>query len=379
MKIKRIIVITCLFLILLTSQSYAKYVINFETTVAKLTRDSVGPKCTVSYSTSEWTNQNVIVTITSDKEIEGVSNFKLSKDKKTLTKEVSKNEEKTLRISDLSGNYTNVAYKVSNIDKTLPKIIGCENGKTYYSSLKLNYEDNIGIKDVIVDKYEAKLNVECYDAYYDSYLYFGTDRADDSIRINITTHPLNTRKYILYLNNTFYGTTFEDEFIFTGLEKGKTYDIKVEAVNENGNVLDTIILTKTTGFYHYISSNKTSSQFESVVHGIDSRAKILRYAVWNDNKREEFYWYEPKIINGETIIKIDNYDKINYPAYTIHVYVYDKNENQLDFFGYHVDFNTNYNPETSNIDKYNLTQKGKYQITVTDLADNKITYYIEIK
>ena len=65
MKIKSMVVSSILFVIILSllgNNSYAKYVYNFDETIISLSRDVNPPVCTVSYSTEEWTNQNVIIT-----------------------------------------------------------------------------------------------------------------------------------------------------------------------------------------------------------------------------------------------------------------------------------------------------------------------------
>ena len=106
-----------LMFVIISNIVYAKYTYNFDDIVIELTRNSVPIIATVSYSTEEWTNENVIITIKTNKEVEQVSGFVLSEDKKTLTKEVSQNESAVIELRDLSGNSTEVEYTVNNIDK----------------------------------------------------------------------------------------------------------------------------------------------------------------------------------------------------------------------------------------------------------------------
>ena len=155
----------------LCNKSYAKYSYNFEENIIKLIRDVNPPICNVSYSTQEWTNQNVIVTITCNKEIEQVSGFELSDDKKVLTKEVSENEDGIIKIRDFYGNFSEVEYSVNNIDKEPPQIIGCENGGIYSKPLTLDYKDNVEIKEILVDKYGTGLTCSYKDVYTDTSSY----------------------------------------------------------------------------------------------------------------------------------------------------------------------------------------------------------------
>jgi len=100
--------------------------------------DKVAPKVELKISKREMTNEDVIVTITADEKIQELDGWKLSEDKKTLTKSFSSNTEKSILIKDLAGNVTTVNINLVNIDKVEPEI-------------KLNYsEDNITNANVVV-------------------------------------------------------------------------------------------------------------------------------------------------------------------------------------------------------------------------------------
>ena len=77
----------------------------------------------VEYSNKEPTNQDVIVTITSDVEVKKVDGWVLSDDKKILTKQYNKNGEETVKLIDNEGNERSEKVSVTNIDKTPPDII----------------------------------------------------------------------------------------------------------------------------------------------------------------------------------------------------------------------------------------------------------------
>ena len=77
--------------------------------------DKVKPNLQVNYSTTERTKENVIVTITSNEEVQEVSGWTLSSDKKKLTKTYTSNVEETVNVSDLVGNKSTATVKIENI------------------------------------------------------------------------------------------------------------------------------------------------------------------------------------------------------------------------------------------------------------------------
>ena len=76
----------------------------------------------VKYSTTIWTNKDVIVTITLNKLIKEIENWNLSEDGKTLTKIFTSNEENEFDVQDLAGNTKKLKVRVANIDKMAPTI-----------------------------------------------------------------------------------------------------------------------------------------------------------------------------------------------------------------------------------------------------------------
>ena len=82
--------------------------------------DKVAPTASVTYSTSESTNQNVTATITANEEIKSVNGWTLSNDSKKLTKVFSANASEQVTVYDLAGNSKSVSVNVSNIDKSAP-------------------------------------------------------------------------------------------------------------------------------------------------------------------------------------------------------------------------------------------------------------------
>lgn len=83
---------------------------------------SGAPECKVSYSTINKTNENVVVTITSNREMKELDGWLLSEDKKTFTKEFSENTNEDIELEDIYGNKTKAVIEINNIDKEKPEL-----------------------------------------------------------------------------------------------------------------------------------------------------------------------------------------------------------------------------------------------------------------
>ena len=79
-------------------------------------------ECEVNYSETEPTNKDVVVTITADRELQELSGWELSGDKKSLTKTYSENAKEDITIQDTEGNMTTVQISVGNIDRESPEL-----------------------------------------------------------------------------------------------------------------------------------------------------------------------------------------------------------------------------------------------------------------
>ncbi len=83
--------------------------------------DKDAPKVQLNYSTTESTTEDVVVTIISNKEMKEINGWKLSSDKKSMTKIYSENTTETIIIMDLLGNSTDAEILISNINKVTDK------------------------------------------------------------------------------------------------------------------------------------------------------------------------------------------------------------------------------------------------------------------
>lgn len=378
---KKIMFAMFLMVLFFVNISYAKYAYIIEEKIVIFRRDVKAPKCEVIYSTQEWTKDNVIVTIKTNEEVQQVSDFVLSEDKKTLTKEVSENEAKTVIVKDFSGNYTEVQYEVKNIDKEVPQIIGCENEGVYNAPLTLDYSDNVEIKDIVVDRYSDELELEYKDKIYACNEMYGIDRTNSTLSIHVKNHPLNTVQYSYYLNNELYTTVSDTSYTYTGLQPGMQYTMKVQALDESGNVLnEKEQIGKTTYFSEVkIEYRQPQNKLNIIFLGIDNVVRRIFYTIWDENLIQNLNNNTLSCINENgRIASYALYYDSNIENYYIKGVWYNENNEVLDEIDCVVQKGFLYQ-ELKNELPNKIIEKGQYKIYVNDLAGNEITYYIKVE
>ncbi len=83
--------------------------------------DKTAPSVNRSYSTTQLTNADVKVTLTSNEAMQQISSdWNISNDKLTMTRTYSSNKTETVQVKDIAGNVTPIGIKITNIDKTKP-------------------------------------------------------------------------------------------------------------------------------------------------------------------------------------------------------------------------------------------------------------------
>lgn len=376
----RILIITFLIIILLSVNAIAKYNYTYTLNAYNLTRDNSQITYTITKSVTdgEYTNKDVLLTIALNKPVENVSGFNLSEDRKILTKLLTENESQTIAVEDDFGNIQNIDYCVSNIDKEPPVINGIEGGKTYNTDVAVEYTDNVGIKDIFIDRYSTSLTLNFHDDYYDASFFKGTDLTDTTATIRVIAHPKNTRTYKYYINNVLKAQTENTEYKFTGLSKATSYTIKVEAIDENGNVLATKTRGIKTRLYSKLEGTKSSSgTFSYTVYGLDSSIDKVEAIAFTNNGNKVF---QSPSINSDRSVKVTTTAQsitgtLQNGYYYFHLQLYDNEKGGVvETVCFNVKFNENFVESTDNsssIDVNNLTSNGNYQIIVTDLAGNK--------
>lgn len=380
-KIKRILIIVYIILFFCENSVFAKYNYTYKLKAYSLSRDNSEIEYTINQSEKEYTNNDVLLTINLNKEVENIDGFSISEDKRKISKIVKENETNTIMLEDFSGNQKEISYTINNIDKEPPQIIGVENNTTYNTEVKINYMDNVGIKDIFVDKY-SNLSIECYTDYFDTNFYKGINVKNDSIYAKIPTHPKNTYNYKYYINDVLKAQTSTNEYTYTGLSPRTTYTIKVEAIDNNEKVLETVSKEIKTKSFSDISSTKTKDSFSVTIHGIDSNIQ--------DAVGIGFYEYNnQKIIEGKidsnrnlsfTFSALDLTSTIEDGYYFFHIHLMDKQTGEVvEIISCDVIFGTEYVEKENIKEIYNLKENGNYQIIATDLAGNSTEKNITIK
>ena len=360
----------CIAVMIVTTNSYAKYNYNLFLDAFSLSRDSSEIIYNISKSTNEYTNTDVIVEIEANKKIEAIEGFNLSEDGKKLTKIYADNLTDNITLEDNSGNKKNVSIEINNIDKIPPVI----NGATYNRTVKPTYSDNVGIKEIIANKYGTTLSFSCYREYTDTSGYKGIDISKNSIHVLITNKPVGTKRYKYYINNSLKQETTDKEYTFTGLNKGTEYTIKIEAVDENGNVLKTASKQMKTGYFESMSATKEGGTFNVTMYGIEpeiTHAIIARFSASNRNNVK----YTTVNINSDRsitakLVATDLTSTIETGYYYLQFHLKRPGDETVDLIGCNIIFGTNYVKPVSDVDPENITQNGTYEIIVTDLAGN---------
>ena len=367
---------------LFTNQIYAKYNYKIVFDAFSLKRDNSEIVYQIEKSISDdvYTNKDVVLRIVSNKKIEPVEGFELDEAKTTLTKIITQNEEKTFVLEDISGNKKEVSYLVSNIDKEPPQIIGIEDKKVYNQQMSIQYSDNIGIKEISAEKYHDVLAIKCVDTYHNTGdFYQGIDVLGNSIYIDVVKRPKGTKAYKFYLNNELKATTDVSEYKYEGLQMATTYVVKVEAIDENGEVLGTVSRTQKTKCFTNLIARKQGDNFYVTITGIHNKANVGFCALWYQNCGTQKTTY-PSIKSDRSIsLSFNAYEitgqKSTTAYYYFHLQLYnysDERFNEIISMNIKFDGKT-FVKESEIVDPNNLKENGNYEITAIDLAGNKTT------
>lgn len=380
LKMLFIIIDAIIIINVLIGKSMAKYNYNTEFTAVKLYRNTIFNPIELTFSTKEYTNQDVVVYAKADKNIKAINGFTWDEENKRYYKILKENEKNNITVKDYSGNKQEILYNVNWIDKEKPKIVGAENNKSYKMPLGLSYTDNIGIKNVEIEN-RGFLYSEVNHFGFDIENRQAFDYRATSCKVNIIQKSTDTKKLKFYLDGKLNGETTQNTYTFKNLIPEKEdYKIKVNAINEAGEIIDTNELYGRTTFYEGISVEKNNQSATVKLTGILNKYTKIRYYVWEvNNQANAQKTYETKIQNGcaNLYFNINEFNN-KQMIYTMHIYGIDNSGNNSKPSGVQIEIGKKYNPnlaykgetirKPTNINK--LTQKGRYYIKVTDLAGN---------
>lgn len=298
--------------------------------------DNIPPSWSVTYSTTDWTNEDVIVTAS----CEDNNSWCVQSE---YTKTISSNQSGTIAIQDNAWNTTHVPYNVSNIDKRVPTLDGvyCDgidaNGNSAWAvtcSVRLDNrwpsEDSLiyehstidgelpDISDTLIQSYtytdngtytvSAQWRDEAWNTAQWESLTFTIDTSNPSIRTNFDFN-------LWYNNNSLWDISFQVKD-----QESSESDFEVSwldslEVTINGNTVPTSWFTQTTWtesvdvtvMKTHIITNITDTENNTVVIKATDRVwhtQELTYTLKYDNTQptvsasgsDETYNYYPEII-----------------------------------------------------------------------------------
>ena len=383
-------IISCilLFMILVFNTNkyvYAKYAYYTNDNIINLSRDLRIANYIINYSEKDnYTNQDVKVLISFDKDVDYLDGF-TKIDDYTFEKIYEKNNAEDLIFEDYSGNKSKLNVSVSNIDKEPPKIIGIEESDNLMIPLKLNYTDNIKVKNIEVKRYTGDLNFRVLDDFYDVKTYYGIDVLDTKIIATIIGRPIGTVKYKYYLDGILKGITDNMTFVFNNLTAMTGYEITVEAIDKNDNVILSRTKNVVTQCFSEVEEYKTDALGVITIKGIYPIVDKIKLNLYSDENPNDVTFIDigyDKNINEFTFVFNRETFKYTNPAYIyrLHFYFYDKDGKNVSVLPYNLMFGVEPNNFELDIkDVYNLTKSGTYQIIVEDIAGNITEKTINVK
>ena len=383
-------IISCilLFIILVFNTNkyvYAKYAYYTNDNIINLSRDLRIANYIINYSEKDnYTNQDVKVLISFDKDVDYLDGF-TKIDDYTFEKIYEKNNAEDLIFEDYSGNKSKLNVSVSNIDKEPPKIIGIEEIDNLMIPLKLNYADNIKVKNIEVKRYTGDLNFRVLDDFYDDKTYYGIDVLDTKIIATIIGRPIGTVKYKYYLDGILKGITDNMTFVFNNLTAMTGYEITVEAIDKNDNVILSRTKNVVTQCFSEVEEYKTDALGVITIKGIYPIVDKIKLNLYSDENPNDVTFMDigyDKNTNEFTFVFNRETFKYTNPAYIyrLHFYFYDKDGKQVSVLPYNLMFGVEPNNFELDIkDVYNLTKSGTYQIIVEDIAGNVTEKTINVK
>lgn len=260
--------------------------------------DTTSPKLNVKYSVETKTNQDVIVTITSNEKIQSIEGWSLSLDSLTLTKTYHYNTTEEIYVKDLAGNITTVNISIKNIDKVSPNLkltylnteITNENVKVTITSDKELQE----LKDWSLSPNKLELSRE-YAENVDEEIIV-KDLSENEVKVNVSIKNIDKEKPE---NAIVTDTTFLSKNITTrltvvdklsGINLDKSYytiDTNKETTEDDSKYTKltstTIDINKTVendGIYylHVVSvdnaGNKNTNTIELIVDTVDPKVTV---------------------------------------------------------------------------------------------------------
>ena len=269
---------------------------------SKTDADTTSPKLDVKYSIEIKTNQDVIVTITSNEKIQSIDGWNLSSDGLILTKIYSYNTTEEIYVKDLVGNITTVSISIKNIDKVNPNLkltylnteITNENVKVKITSDKELQE----LQDWSLSSDKLELSRE-YDQNVDEEIKV-KDLSGNEVKVNVSIKNIDKEKpenaivtdSVFLSKNIITKLTVADKL--SGINLDKSY-YKIDGIKEMSEDYSTytkltstpVDINKTvendgTYYLHVVSvdnaGNKSTNTIELIVDTVEPKVTV-KYSI----------------------------------------------------------------------------------------------------
>lgn len=367
--------------------------------------DKVAPQAKISYSSKDKTNENVKVTITANEELQSIRGWKLSQDKKTLTKTFISNIREDISIKDLAGNIKSIPIEINNIDKLNPVLTITYNltelneNKVYVSvkgneelqeiegwnisedktTLTKTYTNNsseeILIKDLAGNSSTKNIAVNVINNVNEKYITHYILKEDDEGKVQATIIANKELKPI-------EGWTLNEE-------KNSLNKVYVEKATEEVEVEDlegnksNLIINSNVNVRHFLTSvlysndEKTNDDVEVTIYSnmgliqkegwtLSEDGKSLT-KIYSNNIKENVTVYNGFSEKREEIIEINNIDKEPPQLLIQYSDVNDNGEIMVSIIS---------NEELSEKENWTLSEDKK---SITRIYNNPIEDYISVK
>lgn len=364
--------------------------LNFEDRAGNLgtyqfTVDKTAPSAQVTYSTVEPTRNNVIATMTVSEDIDEAKLIELGwqkVDNRTFTKEYTQNVDEVVTIYDLVGNPTDVAIKITNIDKKVPEYkpdqwfitveVDASAPNPYLSSEQVSAileaqkefisddSEVTVVEDTWWNHNSSNLDIRKIGSYANAFSFYITDAAGNRINPRISVKVVDTTAPVIDLGDVEAITEHEYLIPFTDI---------IPTVTDNSGEALSATVSKIT----YATSQEGLETSSEYVEAVDP-ARLGWYKIE--------YSATDSSGNSATVSRIVHVVDTTAPTYTIEYsttdYTYDsvtvtiKTSEPVTLEGWTSD-------ETGTVFTKTYTANVDENVVLTDASGNTTTVNIKIE
>ncbi|GMQ56257.1 hypothetical protein AN1V17_06500 [Vallitalea sediminicola] len=382
--------------------------------------DKVAPVLSIAYSNTEWTNGNVLATVSADEEITILNND--GSDNKTF----NQNGEFEFQVKDLAGNVSKVTAQVNNIDKQNPNASITFTPNTIVNTdviikiipdeiVSIESTENLSLVNGSINEFVVVNNGDYHFTLMDQagnetikeIMINNIDKESPIITYSLSTDDKTNQEVEIYLNgNEAFSVTKVPEGIrAVTINDIVKYYAKIsgeyifEVVDSYGNVGESNIVVTNIDVVPPTLSITYSADTWTNQNVIATIAVDEEIVVLNNNNSPEYeflqngeftFYVEDTAGNQASIIaEVDIIDK-KQPSATFEYSTIEitKEDIQVIIKGNELLSNITSIENLELIDssgtegivssEYNITSNGEYHFTITDLAGNSTEYEIYI-